>query len=320
MVLLLSLSLRGQDIHFSQPDANPSFFNPANTGFFTGDFRVGAIYRNQWATVSNPFQTYGLSAEYVAFKRRYYKDGVGIGVNFFGDVAGTSRYGTYQADATVTYFKSLSRFNNHFISLGARIGYGQMGFQTDKLIFSQGSSPQESFETTSERYPDFSAGLAWYFQASDKYTYRAGLAAFHLTQPELTYMNVGDAKLWMRYLGYLKVDIRNWDDYALIPSVIYQRQHNFQEILYGFDLKWFINETYEQFFTFSGGLYFRQMDAFVLALKSEYKTWLFSLSYDANVSGLWKSSHTVGAIELSVLYTYQKTRSIRRKEIPCPVF
>ena len=47
------LTANSQDLHFSQFMNSPLLINPANTGFIPdGDFRLGANYRNQWASVS----------------------------------------------------------------------------------------------------------------------------------------------------------------------------------------------------------------------------------------------------------------------------
>jgi hypothetical protein len=61
--LLLIVQVNGQDIHWSQYNDNPLFQNPGNTGNFNGDYRFVGNYRNQWRSVSIPFETIALSAE-----------------------------------------------------------------------------------------------------------------------------------------------------------------------------------------------------------------------------------------------------------------
>ena len=64
LILLTTLTTVGaQDIHFSQVDANPLLLNPAYAGFYDGAGRFGIIYRNQWASVSIPFQTFAITGE-----------------------------------------------------------------------------------------------------------------------------------------------------------------------------------------------------------------------------------------------------------------
>jgi hypothetical protein len=45
-------SMHAQDIHYTMFDMAPLEMNPAQTGFFAGTFRVGGIYRTQWAGMS----------------------------------------------------------------------------------------------------------------------------------------------------------------------------------------------------------------------------------------------------------------------------
>jgi hypothetical protein len=69
--LFSSLWSNAQDVHFSQFHMMPMHINPAMTGFHDGVVRVGAIYRNQWATVSNfnsSFQTGGGYVDASLFK------------------------------------------------------------------------------------------------------------------------------------------------------------------------------------------------------------------------------------------------------------
>ena len=56
-------SAKAQDLHFSMLDLDPLLFNPAYSGFFDGTGRFGVVYRNQWASVSTPFQTLTATAE-----------------------------------------------------------------------------------------------------------------------------------------------------------------------------------------------------------------------------------------------------------------
>ena len=46
-----------QDIHFSQFSETPLLRNPALAGIFSGDLRIQAVYRNQWNSVTVPYQT-----------------------------------------------------------------------------------------------------------------------------------------------------------------------------------------------------------------------------------------------------------------------
>lgn len=55
---LCAQTLCGQDIHFTMYNMSPMTLNPAMAGKFEGTFRIGGIYRDQWASViANQFRT-----------------------------------------------------------------------------------------------------------------------------------------------------------------------------------------------------------------------------------------------------------------------
>ena len=60
----ISISGYSQDIHFSQFFETPLLRNPALAGIFKGDLRVQGVYRTQWGSVTVPYQTGSVNAEY----------------------------------------------------------------------------------------------------------------------------------------------------------------------------------------------------------------------------------------------------------------
>jgi len=70
MVLMISLVLcnavivLAQDLTFSQFYEKPLLRNPALAGVFDGDIRMIGIHRNQWGSITVPFQTSAASIEY----------------------------------------------------------------------------------------------------------------------------------------------------------------------------------------------------------------------------------------------------------------
>ena len=58
------ISLKAQDIHFSQFFETPLWRNPSLAGIYNGDIRVQAVYRDQWNSVTNAYRTGSLNAEF----------------------------------------------------------------------------------------------------------------------------------------------------------------------------------------------------------------------------------------------------------------
>ena len=117
----LSFDIKAQDIHFSMFDLDPLLFNPAYSGFFDASARFGAVYRNQWASVSTPFQTVSATAEVALSRSRRNRNGINGGLWVSNDRAGTLGYGSTTASAIVSYFQGLGDGRN-IVSVGLEGG------------------------------------------------------------------------------------------------------------------------------------------------------------------------------------------------------
>ena len=308
----------GQDIHFSQADLNPLFLNPAYTGFFEGRTRFSAFYRNQWATVSNPYQTFAASAEVGIIRNRYSNSGLNLGVMVSADKAGTLGYGIAQADVTLSYFKALSYDKENYISAGVTGGYGQRGFNPQNAEM---TDPSEAFDITNRAYFDVGAGIMWSDQFTDQFGIQTGIAAYHLNKPNISYLGLDDTYLEPKFNFYLNFSIATSDRLTLQPTVLLQFQQQYSEYLYGLKAKLDISQRAYFKNNLFAGVFFRQMDAIVATVGLEYNNWVFGAAYDVNISDLKPASHTVGAVELGIVYYIKEKKRVKKvKSIPCPTF
>ncbi len=86
-LVIFGLPLCAQDIHLSQFMETPILRNPALIGLFRGDVRFQGVYRNQWNSVTIPYQTGTLSGE-MKFPVGNYNDHVTAGIQASFDRAG----------------------------------------------------------------------------------------------------------------------------------------------------------------------------------------------------------------------------------------
>src|ERR1035438_8218758 len=93
-----------QDIHFTQFDMAPLVINPAFTGMFDGRIRAGAIYRNQWASVTVPYVTYGASVDLPLLIERN-GDYLATGLQLYKDQAGDGNLSNFTGLLSVAYHK-----------------------------------------------------------------------------------------------------------------------------------------------------------------------------------------------------------------------
>ena len=307
--------LQAQDIHFSQQGENPILMNPAYTGFYDGTGRFGLIYRNQWASVSAPFQTYALTAETALNRSRQRLSGMNLGVVALRDVAGTLNYGSFAARLSLAYYFALDRQGTSILSVGADGGYVGSGFDP---THAEMEDPSEVFEKQRTGYPVFDAGIAWFWQPSGDWQVKTGAAVRNINRPNTSYLGLDDTRLAPLLNLYLRAEWRCWQALSLLPTLMMQLQGQYREAVYGMDLKWYLEEVSRHQVSFATGVAFRHDDALVTHLTMEYDAFVFAFYYDANLSSLSAASNTIGAFELGMVYRLVRDKSVRA--IKCPVF
>ena len=297
-------------------DLDPLLFDPAYSGFFDASARFGAVYRNQWASVSTPFQTFCATAEVAFMRNQRNRNGLNGGLWVSNDRAGTLGYGSTTASAIISYFQGIGDGSN-ILSAGIEAGIGQVGFSTDGIEMTDGT---ESFDRTKAIYPTLGAGLAWYCQLNDALYTKLGVSMRNINEPDISMMGVSDGGRLSRHFNiYGRAEWRFLEIWGLLPVVGYQRQRSFNEAVYGCDVRWYVDENPRSYLAFSAGVIGRHADAAAINLAILWRSWTFAFSYDANISRLATASHTIGAFEVGVVYMIHKDNG-KRRTIQCPIF
>ena len=306
---------RAQDIHFSMLDLDPLLFNPAYSGFFDGTGRFGLVYRNQWASVSTPFQTVSATAELSIMRSTRNRNGLSAGLWLTADRAGSLDYGATAASAIVSWFQALGSGDN-LVSLGLEGGVGQVGFNLNNIDLGDGS---ETFPATLAFYPTLGAGAAWFCQWNGQLYTKAGVSIRNINEPDISYLATADSRLARKWNLYVRGEWRTGGQVGVLPVAGYQRQGAYSEIVYGADVRWYLNERPRDYLVLGAGITGRHADAASINLAVLWHEWTFAFSYDANLSRLAEASHTLGAFEFGVLYMIGKNDK-RRNAMPCPIF
>lgn len=319
-ILLIGLftfsSLWGQDIHFSQHYFNPMFLNPAQTGYFPGDYRVSSSYKNQWQSITNPYRTYQASAELSLPVKR-----VGIGLAFFNDRAGKSQIGTSKGDLNIGYTLRVNSSNS--IGAGFQFGFGQQSVnyadlrwdnQYNGVLYDPSLPTGEPSFSNSYTYMDVGAGLMWdYYNKYNKLRINMGAAAFHINQPTQSFYGSKGEGLPMKLVGTLNAQIQVIADHGyIIPITMFSQQGPYSEITVGGLFKYVIGVdnasdlVYVDRWTSSAvllGAHYRVGDAIVANIAIELKkSILVGFSYDLNISKLRVASNLRGGMELALYY------------------
>ena len=335
IALGISTLARGQDVHLSQFYNSPLSLNPAMTGLMNYDVRFMANYRNQWSSVTVPFQTIAVSADASILAGFAEDDFFGGGILLLNDKAGDSQFRTTQVQLSAAYAKSLSGGANHYVSLGGQFGVAARSINYSKLTFDSqfngdvldpNISSGENLDRYSYSYVDFSAGLAWYFAPSDLTTVYAGVAAAHLNEPNISFYEETVQNLFSKMTIHFGAEIGLNESVAVIPSAILLLQGPHQELNAGAMLKMNLTpglEIDEGALALYFGTMHRFKDAQIFTSRVDVGPVAISLSYDVNISTLRQASRYRGGPEVAVSYRrnlWQESERSKRGAVKCPSY
>jgi type IX secretion system PorP/SprF family membrane protein len=310
VTVLCAQLLTAQDIHYSQFYASPLTLNPALTGLNDCNYRVGAMYRNQWSSVSaEPYQTPSISFDINNVLQRLIKKGtLSAGGLLLNDKAGAGELSNLSIMGSIAYARPVTANRKLNLSIGLQVGYTQKRLDFSKLTFENQFNGEDFDPALSNgesyndniSYIDLNAGLYLGYAASSKTDVFLGGAAFHLLQPEEKFLNNGpENKLAMRLVGHGGVRFGLSDNLDFIPQVLFMTQAKAQEVNLGASLSYEVNDDVKIF----GGAWYRLDDAVIPVIGIEYKRFRLGLSYDVNTSSLQEASNSNGGFEISLNYT-----------------
>jgi type IX secretion system PorP/SprF family membrane protein len=311
-----------QDIHFTMYDAVPITSNPATAGVFNGDFRGVLNYRNQWASIGNPYTTYSVMFDGGLFKNKWRNGYVGLGLGAYKDVAGETKFGTTKINLALSSIVYLDDKNSAAIGLIGSWGQNTMdpgSLRWDSQFNGQSydaTAPSfESFEFENKNYFDFSAGALWAYgtgtktlSSQDEFNTKVGLAFYHVTRPNSQITSGEIDKLYSKWAFHTEshIGISN-SKLALIPKTIVYFQGPAREITIGFLARYMIVEEskYTGIFkemAISLGGYYRFGDAFAPSIEFEIASFALGFAYDMNTSGLTAATGGNGGPEIFIKF------------------
>lgn len=313
-----------QDLHFSQTAQTPLLINPGAAGVYDGWERVIINHRNQWLGAGTQFMTTSIAADANFGKSRMNdKAHVGLGIMFYNDIGGDSKFGSQTGSLTLSGILPMGG-TGHILSAGIQGGFGSRradfsslsfssqwnGSQYDPTIISGESNGMNSF-----RYIDASAGLFYVydggassFSRNNDFKFQLGVAGYHLNKPELKYATVTGDRLYRKLVIHSSVtsdlSMTNWQ---INGSVVQFIQGPHLESILGMMFKYRFQDGTKitgnfQDAYFGFGTYYRLKDALVPSILIEWYGFRFGVSYDVTVSTMRKA-YTGGSLEFSLSYT-----------------
>lgn len=334
LLLPFVVNTQAQDIHFSQFYENSIMRNPALTGIFSGDYKVGTNYRTQWSNISVPFQTFLVSAETRVVTNRAIGDYLSFGVSAMYDKAGTISFNSLQVYPALNYNKTLEDRRNSYLSVGFAGGYIQRSVNFSKATYSSqyvnGSYSSdnisgENFSNNKIENYDVGAGISLNSSAGPNniINYYLGFSAFHLNKPKHAFDKELNTLVVLptKYTGNAGFSWRINSHFGLNVHADYSKQATYTEVLAGGLLSWQTSKESGTNFKIYTGMFVRLKDAVIPTFKIDYDIYSLTFSYDVNTSSLKPATAGSGGYELSFYLKgrYKKSQQYG-SNVNCPRF
>lgn len=305
LLMLVSCTITGQDLVFSQFYNSPLNLNPALAG--TNTFaQFNANYRLQWPGLSKVYESFTLGYN------QYFRDiNSGFGVNIVSDNSGD---GALQfLNVAGNYMYRLTLAGDLQLRIGLEVGFGQNRLNYNQLIFGDQidisgpinagggiiASNEIPPNSLNKGYLDLGTGFMVYNK-----NWFVGLTMKHLNTPDNGFLltntvgKIGLPLLFNLHGSYQYVfDIGNkqTNPSFLSPSILLARQGDFWQFNVG---------SYVQLRNFVGGVYYRHAqtnpDALIISAGVNLNTIKITYSFDITLSELALSSG--GAHEIGIIY------------------
>lgn len=306
----IGMMAKGQGaLHFSQYFNTPMLINPANTGFNPDyDYRIGGNYRNQWASVGNPFKTMSLWGDTKLFTNRFENGWMGVGASLFSDRAGSGNLVSTKAFASVAYHQMIGY--NSLLSGGFSVGIINKRVDISKLTFDGQWNGQffdinipanEPFAYSQTSYMDLQMGLNYAYFASDNLYLNAGVSVQHINRPSESFLDptVSDTRVDRRYTAFFNASVKIQDLWIVNPNVYVSKMSSSWETVLGFNANRNLSGDGEQQMIL--GLYYRHKDAIIPMVGYQVNDTRFTFNYDATISTLGSVNGSRGAYEISII-------------------
>jgi type IX secretion system PorP/SprF family membrane protein len=316
--VLLSYSVSGQDLHFTNYRNTPILFNPSETGQYNGDIKLGAITRQQFSSfIDKPYTSLAFNAEVnTSFALRKY-DWTSIGISVAQDRAGDLDLGLKSGMLSVAYHFSNSAKYTSIYTLGIQFGSGQYKLNADKAIYGQ-ASEKTKLDNFSKNYTDFAIGINYFTKINTSSYLKSGVALQHFLSPEFNGI-VKNNKVSGRINLNINYGMILDKKVTLEPAIYFSKYSNF----YNTNLQMMslvnLSAKSKQDILLKTGMGYRVGDAIEILLGGRYKTWNIDLAYDITVSSASLYTNHNGAIELSIskMFVIPKTPKVK-PIIICP--
>lgn len=335
-LLLLHGRILAQDIHFTQFFTNPLILNPAQTGNYDGNYRIGFNFKAQWPfAIQGKVYNYHTESPYVdfSFGERKIKTGwFGMGLNFVNDQAGDGRLTYRRINISIAYHQALDKDHRYILSVGPGLSYIIRSVDFSRFYFNNQWVDDNGFNTSlpnneplqTENFQmiDVSAGVNFSAQIHEQVKFDVGFTMLHLNRPKHSFLGTNE-RLGFRYQASGGITYTINQRIAVIANGYYGYEKRAQEFITGAMLRYGFSQIKSAGADHSilFGIYYRgKLDALAPLAGYQFKTTRLLFSYDVTLSKLIKASTANGGPEISLVHTGSFFKHFNNKKVYCPRF
>ncbi len=304
IIIISSFAISAQDAHYSLYQYAPLYLNPAFAGQSQNTNRLVLNYRSQWMNIPPAYRTIGAS-----YDRK--KENIGWGLLLNQNDAGSASL--TQTNIYFNYALSRQLSERHHISLGGQVGFTQKRFDPTAFSFDAQYSDNgfdetlnnaENFTRTSVLAPDLNIGFLYQLLPNNRHKIsgEAGFSFAHLNTPDISLSELDKEDLPVKRLIHAKLNYRVNKQFTVSPRILAITHYTATEITYGILGKYYILPKTALNF----GVDIRQDEAFIFTGGIERNNFILAASFDVINSSLQIPANGQGAIEIALIYVFEK--------------
>ena len=334
-ITILPQTSQAQDVHFTQFFTTPLALNPAQTGYYDGNYRVGFNFKAQWPwAIGSKVYNYHTESPYVdlSFGEKKIKTGwMGVGLNFLNDEAGDGLLTYRRLGLSYAYHQAFDKEHRYVLSAGVALNYIIRSVDFSKFYFNNQWIEDAGFSTSvasneplkreSFGMVDLGAGINLGAQVHNQLKLDFGFSMLHLNRPKHSFFNNGE-RVGFRYQASISSVISFNQNVSLTANIYYGNQKKASEIMLGAMVGYGLNSRKSSapnnllYF----GVFYRIKDAISPLVGYQYKKTRLLLNYDITLSKLANVARANGGPEFSIVHIGSWGKQFGGKKVYCPRF
>jgi type IX secretion system PorP/SprF family membrane protein len=304
-------------IRFSQFYSSPILINPATTGRFNKNTRVGGVFRSEKNAQEHLFtqSTFFFDSKILSSVIPE-NDCFAIGIVGLSEKAMSEGIKNTYLSLSMAYQKGLDEEGKQQIGLGFQTTFARRRLEKPALLFenqivswmNSGYSNIDIFQfgNADFSYTDVNAGLIYQGIINTKSFISVGASMYHITKPSRIFLG-GEFNLPRQIWSHVALE-KNLENNKKIYTafLIGFSNQSVNDIITGVTYQLQINKSNQ----FSFGAWLRKNiimgNSIIPKIGLNFKSFMLATSYDINISS--NSTSNKGASELSLIYTHAKTK------------